>query len=397
MIHICEPVIGDAERALVKEALDANQLSGHGDMVSRFEQSFASWLRAPHAVMTPNGTIALHLALAALGVGKGDAVILPASTISCCLFPVTMLGAMPVIVDVDPVTWCMDINQVAAALEKLRSLPKRPRKTVVMPVHLFGMPVNMPALHKLVSDCKGEMTVFIVEDCAEALGSKIRIGPHSKPLTHGQEIPWRVGNFGIMGCFSFFGNKTITTGEGGMVVTPFKEVDLKLRFLRNNAYQRDPEDRWFASMQAYNYRPTNLAAAIGLGQMQSIGELIDARQDVVAYYRGKLPQDFLTWQQAPAEWATPAWWMAVGLLPAGVSRRAFIEHMAELGVETRPTFPSLADQPYIHSTEYPHIVIGHEVAQDIWRRGVMLPTGAHLTRYQCDYIIECVLKSACFV
>lgn len=376
-IMICEPEIGEEERGYVVEAIDEVELSGHGMHVKMFEQRFAEYIGVNHAVMTPNGTIALHLTLASLGVREGDFVILPGQTISSCAFATTSLCARVIVVDVDPETWCMDPGQVAIALDGIKKgrfhTSSEHPKCVIMPVHIFaGVPCDMDQIMEIAEEYSDDaLSIYVVEDTCEAFGSS---------YIH-KGVKCLLGSIGDAGCFSFFANKTLQTGEGGMITTNSDLLDQRLRYLRNNGYGADPKNRFWANDQAYNYRPHNLAAAIGLGQLDKVDYLTRRRSEINAWYKSGLVKGF-KFQTVPSK-SIPVPWMTAVLVPTheGKPRSAeFMKYMAENGIETRPTFPPLGQHPYINTPAKCHIV-SERNTQRIWDSGVILPSGGkHITR-----------------
>lgn len=359
MIRVCEPDISDIEKVFVMQALDENELSGHGRHVKEFEQKFAEVCKRKYCVMVPNGTIAIHLALAVLGIKPGDEVILPSQTISCCAFAVTALGATVVPVDVTRENWTMSANDLKNAIG--------PKTRAVIPTPVFaGVSPNIDDILEVCNNSRAEDEehIHVIVDFAEAIGSTYNGRP--------------IGSYGIMSTCSFFANKTIQTGEGGAVLTDSNFVYERLRFIRNNAYGNDIETRFLASAQGYNYRPHNLMAAIGLGQLSKMDYLIERRLKIHELYKQNLHESFV-WQKYSRN-QVPVPWMNTVLVPVGVNRRKFMEYMAENGIETRPTFPPIGSHPYLRDMGLVR-ERSEAISEIIWENGVIFPSGGRaLTR-----------------
>jgi perosamine synthetase len=255
-IPISAPVIGAREIEYVTDAIRSGWVSSIGPYVERFEKAFAAYLGVEHAIAVSNGTVGLHLALHSLGIGPGDEVLVPDMTFVATANTVVQTGAQPVFVDVDPETWCMDPEAARRAVT--------PQTRAIVPVHLFGHPAEMDALKQLGT----KHNLEVVEDAAEA---------------HGAEFGGRkVGGLGHAGVFSFYGNKIITTGEGGMVVTHDGELASRLRYLKDHGMS--PQRRYYHTELAFNYRLTNLQAALGLAQLEQIEDFIARKRAIFEQY-----------------------------------------------------------------------------------------------------------------
>ncbi|MEO8349314.1 MAG: DegT/DnrJ/EryC1/StrS family aminotransferase, partial [Acidobacteriota bacterium] len=280
MIPVWEPVLDGNEKRYVLDCLETNWISSLGSYLTRFEESVATYCGVPHGVACSSCTTALHLALVALGIGPGDEVLVPDFTLIVSANTVIQAGARPVLVDVDPKTWCLD----PARLEEKIG----PRTRAVMPVHMYGHPCDMPAIGEIAR----RRGLLVIEDCAEA---------------HGAEIDGRkVGSFGDAACFSFYGNKILTTGEGGMVLCRDAALAAKLRLLRNQAFA---EPRFVHREIGYNYRLTNVQAAIGLAQSEKVVEKIEKKREIARWYAeafAGVPDVELPWE-APN--ARNVYWM----------------------------------------------------------------------------------------
>ncbi|HEY8616141.1 DegT/DnrJ/EryC1/StrS family aminotransferase [Phenylobacterium sp.] len=349
-IPVAAPLLDGREREYVLECLDSTWISSAGRFIGEFETRFADFCGVKHAIATNNGTTALHLALVALGVGPGDEVIIPTLTYIATANAVTYCGATPVLADCDPRTLNLDVEAVAARITS--------RTKVIIPVHLYGHPVDMAPLRAL-ADMHG---LLILEDAAEAAGAQYR----------GQ----MAGALGTCATFSFFGNKIITTGEGGMVTTNDDELAARLRLYRGQGM--DPNRRYWFEVVGYNYRMTNVAAAIGLGQLERIHHHLERRREVAAAYNaGLAPLGNRLVLPVEEPWAKHVYWMYTVLLgeEVEVSRDEVMARLDRAGVETRPVFyPMHILPPY-----QPLAGDGFPNAERCAARGINLPTHALLS------------------
>lgn len=347
------PTFGGNEARYVADVMETGWLTA-GHYVKEFERRFAEYIGVKHAVTTTSGTTALTLALAALGIGPGDEVIVPALTFVATANAVRHVGAKPVIVDVNPNTWIIaTVSVVDADNERVKA---------VIPVSLFGLATweTGPILPHIP----------IIDDACEALGAEF--------------VGRRAGDLGLMSCFSFYGNKTITTGEGGMVTTNDDTLAARLRSLRSEC--TTPTRRYWHTDTGYNFMMTDIQAAVGCGQMEVLPAILERRAQVAEIYRDELG-DILQFQSIP-DGCTHGNWMVVGLLPASMDRDKVMGELSERGIETRPMFPPLNTMPmYKDSPRCP-------VAERIAPRGIMLPTHAELSDddmgYICDTLKELV-------
>ena len=355
-LPVAAPALVGRELEYVADCLESTWISSSGPYIERFEQGFAEFCGVEHAVSCCNGTAALHLALLALGVGPSDEVIVPTLTYVASANAVRYCGAEAVLVDSEPETWNLD----AAKLEQAVT----PRTKGIVAVHLYGHPVDLDPVLELGK----QRGLFVLEDAAEAHGA----------LYKGK----RVGSFGECAMFSFYGNKIITTGEGGMVVTDDAELATKLRLLRGQG--QDPERRYWFPVVGYNYRLTNVAAAIGLGQLERIDWHLGRRREVASWYREEFDGDGRFVFSPEAEWADSSFWMSSVLLTDAVdrSRDDVAAALAEQGVDSRPFFyPVHSLPPYrdrAHEGSFP-------VADALAARGLNLPSSALLTREDVEY------------
>jgi len=362
-IPVCEPVIGEQELRYVTDCVKTNWISSKGRYVTEFEAQFAAYCGAKEGIATTSGTTALHLALATLKVGPGDEVILPAFTMMATAFAVMYCGARPVLVDADPETWNMDPSLLA---EKITG-----KTRVILPVHIYGHPCDMDPIRELAGDHRA----VVVEDAAEAHGAEYR----------GR----RAGSIGQIGCFSFYANKIITTGEGGMVVTSDPALASRARALKDLAF--DPMKRFLHTDVGFNYRMTNIQAAIGLAQLERIDTFVAARRATAARYTALLGD--LPGLRLPVEkpWARNVYWMygIVAGKDAPVSRDRLAPLLAARGVETRTFFVPVHQQPVcrdlglFRGERYP-------VAEELGKNGLYLPSGSGLTGEEIKYTSRCL-------
>jgi perosamine synthetase len=324
--------------------------------VDRFEESYAAYVGVRHAIAVANGTVALHLVLHALGVGPGDEVIVPDLTFAATAHAVLQTGAAPVLADVEPSSWCLDPAAVARAIG--------PRTRAILPVHLYGQAADLTALGDLARDAG----VPLIEDAAEA---------------HGATWAGRmVGSFGRASAFSFYGNKIITTGEGGMVTTDDAALAARLRFLKDHGMSK--ERRYYHTELAFNYRMTNLQAALGVAQLERIEALIAKKRLVHAWYRealGDVPGLILN-PEVPG--SRNVCWMTSAVLPAGVPREEVARRLRERGVDSRPFFVPMSALPHLAAARRAGAdgMGACPVASALGRRGLNLPSGCDLTREQ---------------
>ena len=362
-VPVCEPLIGENVLPLVTECVETGWVSSEGRFIGEFERKWAGYCGAAHGVAVSNGTTALQAAVAALKLPEGSEIILPSYTIISCTIAIIEAGCVPVLVDCEPDTWCMDLDQVEAKIT--------PKTRAVMPVHIFGHPVNMERLMEIAE----RHGLFVIEDAAEAHGAE----------SHGR----RVGGIGTMGCFSFYANKIITTGEGGMVVTNDAKLAERLRSLRNLAFRRDR--RFLHTEIGHNYRLTNLQAALGVAQVARVDTHIEKKRWMAEAYRLQLRR--ITDIRLPVErkWAKNVYWMYGIVLDDDVEFDAveFASRLRERGVDTRPFFLGMHEQPVLKERG---LFAGetYPVSERIARRGLYLPSGLTLTQDQVDRVADAV-------
>lgn len=355
-IPVYAPDLGQRERDNVLECLDSSWISSKGAFLPRFEGEFAAYVGVPFAAAVSNGTVALHLALVALGIGPGDEVIVPTLTYIASANAVAYTGATPVFCDSESHGWQMDVADVAARIT--------PRTRAIMPVHLYGGACDMTALMELAR----RHDLFVIEDCAEAIGTR-----------HGGV---HVGTFGDISTFSFFGNKTITTGEGGMVVSGNQTLHERAVHLKGQGLAAHRQ--YWHDVIGYNYRMTNICAAIGVAQLERVDEFLADKRRVAMRYRANLQDLPLTFQGEP-EGAEHSHWMVALLVPDAALRDPLRVALDEAGIETRPVFYPIHTMPM-----YAQRFQSHPVAEDIARRGINLPSWPGLADSDVDRICDAI-------
>jgi perosamine synthetase len=380
MIPVNEPLLGDREIEYVTECIRTGWISSAGRFIEEFEQQWAAYCGMRYGIAVSNGTVALQTAVACLGLEPGFQVIMPTFTIISCALAVVYGGGTPILVDCDPRTWCMDVKETK---EKIESAFQKEdgRVKAIMPVHMYGHPVDMDPIRALAEN----YGLLIIEDAAEAHGAQYMANRHGA-------AEWlRCGGMGHLSCFSFYANKLITTGEGGMVLTNNPVLAEKARSLRNLCFR--PEKRFYHTELGNNYRLTNLQAALGLAQMEKIDGIIEKKRWIGKAYTDRLRD--IPGVQLPIEepWARQIYWMYGIVLDegAGLDAAQFAQKLKAKGVETRPFFLGMHEQPVFHkmglfqNEKFP-------VAERIARQGLYLPSGLTLTESQLEHVAEAVRK-----
>lgn len=348
------PDVGPRERAYVAQAMREASVSSLGPQVAAFEGAFATHLALPYAVAVSSGTAALHLALAALGVGPGDEVIVPDLTFVATANAVAYTGARVVLADVHPVTWTLDPASVERALSK--------RTRAIIAVHLYGNPADLDALARLAK----RSGVALIEDAAEGIGATW----HGRPL----------GGVGVISTFSFYGNKVLTTGEGGMVVTRSRRLDRLLRHLRDHGMS--PRRRYYHDRLAFNYRMTALQAALGLGQLERLDAFLERRARIAGWYRAALAGLDGASEPVPLAPARAVCWLYTFQIAAWTRRRrdAAMDALRRLGIDSRPLFVPMSRLPMYRRRSQP-------ISDRLSVRGISLPTYTQLRRSDVQVIV----------
>ncbi len=355
-IPIYQPSLVGNEKKYVNDCLDSSWISSKGKYISDFENAFANYIDIEHAASVCNGTVAIHLALIALGIGPDDEVIVPTLTYIASVNAIAYTGATPVFVDSLPDTWQMNPDDVK---RKITSKTK-----AIMAVHLYGHPCDMDALTKIAK----ENEIFLIEDCAEAIGTEYD-GKH-------------VGTFGDIATFSFFGNKTITTGEGGMVVT--NDETLHQRSLHFKGQGLAKHRQYWHDVVGYNYRMTNIQAAIGLAQLEQVETFLQKKKNIAHQYADAFKGTDIDFHMS-SENVNHSYWMCSILVPNAEIRDPMRDHLGQVGIETRPLFYPVHTMPMYSSQFQRHIV-----AESIGWRGINLPSYPDLTLEQVDLVIKAV-------
>ncbi len=341
---VYRPLLEGNEKKYVDECLDSTWISSKGKFIERFESQFASYVGIDHAISVCNGTVALHLAIIALGIQPGDEIIVPTLTYVASANTIVHAGAKPVFVDSLLSTWQIDPQDIERKIT--------PRTKAIMAVHLYGHPCDM---NPILDICRKHQ-LLLIEDCAEAFGSTYE-GKH-------------VGVFGDIATFSFFGNKTITTGEGGMVISRHPQIHELARRLKGQGISK--EKQYWHDLIAYNYRMTNIGAAIGLAQLEKADEILAKKRRIAGWYRKYLAELPLRTDHE-VENVINSYWMCNIMLDKAEDRDPLRAHLLEKGVETRPFFYPVHQMPMYAITEkFP-------MAESLSQRGISLPSYPSLT------------------
>ena len=375
MIPVNEPVFGDREAEYTAECIRTGWVSSAGRFIEEFEQRWAAFCGMEHGVAVNNGTSALELAVETLGLKPGDEVIIPSFTIISCALAIVRNGGVPVLVDCDPVTFGLDASQLESRIT--------PRTRAIMPVHIYGHPVDLDPILALAK----KHHLVVIEDAAEVHGAEYHAG------RAGAAPQWRrCGGLGDISTFSFYANKLVTTGEGGMALTNDPAVAARMRSQRNLCFR--PERRFYHTHLGNNFRLTNLQAAVGVAQVERIDEIVARKRRMGHRYTERL--NGIARLQLPVEqaWARAVYWMYAVVLDeaAGFDALEFARRLKNEGVETRPFFlgmheqPALLDRGLFGGERYP-------VTERIARQGLYLPSGLALTDDQIDQVCAAVRRT----
>lgn len=366
MIPVNEPLIGEKELQYVNECLKTGWISSAGKFIEEFEEKWASYCNVKYGIAVANGTVALQVAVECLDLKPGDEVIIPTFTIISCALAVVYNGGKPILVDSEPRTWTMDVDKIEERITE--------RTRAIMPVHMYGHPCDMDKIWELAKKYK----LKIIEDAAEAHGAEYK----NK----------KCGGLGDISCFSFYANKIITTGEGGMVLTNNEEYAEKARSLRNLCFRKDR--RFYHTELGHNFRLTNIQAAIGLAQLERIDELVEKKRWIGQSYTERLKDTPGLTLPIEEPWAKNVYWMYGVILDEsmGIDTVEFAMRLRKLGVDTRPFFLGMHEQPVFHQMglfkdeHYP-------VAERIARQGLYLPSGLTLTEEEIDTVAKVVRET----
>jgi perosamine synthetase len=367
VIPVFEPIIGEEEINAVISALRRGEISGtFGEYIRQFEQEFADYCGCKYGIAVSSGTAALQLAVAAAGFGPGDEVLVSASTNIATALAAFHNGAVPVPVDSESITWNLNLDLIESLISR--------RTKAIIPVHLYGHPVDMDRLCQIAK----QHDLIIIEDCAESHGA-----------TFGDKM---TGAFGRMGCFSFYANKVITTGEGGMVITNDEILTERLRSLRNLAFTTP---RFWHEVAGYNFRMTGYQAAMGLAQLHKIERIITEKRRVAHLYNSHLCN--ISGLQLPKEstGVRHVYWMyAVVVKPEfGISRDQLMAHLRRDGIGTRTFFCPMNQQPFLRS-QSGFREVPCPVADELWERGIYLPSTYTLTENTIQKIAASIKEAS---
>mgnify|MGYP000212135253 CR=1 FL=1 len=358
VIPVANPDIGEEELLNVIEAVKSGWISSKGKFIKEFENKFASYLGAKYAISTSSGTAALHLALLALGIGPGDEVLVPDLTFVSPASMVKVVGAKPVLVDVSPDYWCIDPLKIKKKISK--------RSKAIIVVHIYGHPAKMDEILE-IAETHG---LYVIEDCAEALGAEFK----------GRKI----GTFGHISCFSFYANKIITTGEGGMCVTNDSELAEKIEILKNHGMR--PQKRYWHEVIGFNYRMTNLQAAIGIAQLNKISRLITRKREIAKIYHEELESLPNIVLHPEMSWAKCVYWLYSILLDSRKTRDRLAIYLKNHYVETRNFFYPLHEMP-------PFKIEGDfAISKSLSERGINLPSGPKIDDDDIVYICSLIKR-----
>lgn len=363
-ISVLEPLLGGNELEYVTECIKTNWISSQGKYVQKFEDEIMQYTGAKYALAVSNGTVALHLAIVALGIQAGDEVIVPDITFGATLNAVILAGAIPVIVDVDRNSWNISLEKIEKSITS--------KTKAIMPVHIYGAPCDMPEVMEIAAKHK----LLVIEDCAEALGSSIS-GKH-------------VGTFGDAGTFSFFGNKVITCGEGGAVIFNDESSYNRAKILRDHGMT--PGKRYWHDVVGFNYRLTNLQAAVGCAQFEQLPDFREKRKLLFSWYeKHLLPSGYFDVQVYNKDYQSSYWLFTVLINKnCSIERDLLIDKLAKKGVDSRPVFYPMSKMPPFR--EYPTNLDG--TGETISSKGISLPTSVYLTEDDVikisKRIIECI-------
>lgn len=351
MIPIYKPDLSGNEKKYLNECVESTWISSKGKFIEKFEDKFCKFTKSPYATTVSNGTVAIHLALKALGIGKDDEVIVPTLTYVASVNPIVQVGARPVFIDSLKTSWQLNPEDLKRKITK--------KTKAIMVVHLYGQAADMDAIMTLAN----ENNLLVIEDCAEAFGSTYK-GKH-------------VGTFGDIGTFSFFGNKTITCGEGGMVISKSEDINARMKHLKNQGVSY--EKQYWHDEVAYNYRMTNMQASIGLAQIERAEEFIQRKREIAALYKEYLSNTPIEIHNEQED-TYHSYWMVSILVNSSRDRQNLQDYLMEEGIETRPLFYPVHTMPmYKEEQCFP-------IAEDLGSRGLNLPSWPGLKNNEIRYI-----------
>lgn len=364
MLSVNEPLLNGREKELLIQCVETGWISSDGPFVKQFEADFSRYLGATHGVAVCNGTAALETALYAAGVKPGDEVIMPSFTIISCALAAIRVGAKPIFVDVESDTWNIDVSQIESRIT--------PNTRVIMAVHMYGHPVDMDPVLAIAR----RHGLIVLEDAAQVHGAEYK----------GKKC----GSIGHLSSFSFYANKILTTGEGGMVVTSDEAMAERASSYRNLCFQSDR--RFYHTELGYNFRMTNLQAAIGVAQLERLDEFVAKKRHFGEYYRHRLGEIRGIKTQVEKEWAKTVYWMYCIELDetTGLTAKDMMMALAERQIMTRPFFLGMHEQPILRKLGLVREDEHYPVTERIARQGLYLPSGMTLEESDVDYVTEAV-------
>jgi perosamine synthetase len=364
-IPVCEPTLEESDLRGLNDAFRSGWISGNGPSVKELEESFCEFLGAKYAIAVNTGTAAVHLMLLSVGLKAGDEVIVPTFTMAGSIFPLLYSGIKPIFIDSDIKTWCMNSELIEESIT--------PNTKAIMAVHIYGFPCDMDRIREIAD----RHNLIVLEDSAEALGSE----------WNGKKC----GTFGLASAFSLFANKVVTSGEGGIIVTDDEKVAMRAQKLRNLSFPTVGERRYFHDEVGYNYRLSNLLAALGISQMKRVDKLVASRVRNLNSYRGLLSKiNSIHFQPEGFNLINSAWMVGVKIDYSSDDVSFIRKFLDKKGIETRPFFEPMHSQPALNAhskspTDFP-------VAEVLSKSGFYLPSSSHLTDVEiirvCDSLIE---------
>lgn len=372
MIPVNEPLLGVEEETLVLESVRTGWISSSGPFVERFEDEWAGLCRRRTGIAVANGTLALQLAVAAAGLPAGSEIVMPTFTIVSCALAALYNGCVPVFVDSDPRTWCMDVAHVEERITE--------RTSAVMPVHIYGHPVDMDPVLEIAA----RHNLVVIEDAAEAHGAEYLSRSAGAPS-------WEpCGSFGDISTFSFYANKLVTTGEGGMLVTDREDIADRARSLRNLGFS--PDRRFLHEEPAFNFRFTNMQAAVGVAQIARFPQVVDKKRAVAGRYLELLQEARGLILPVEESWARSVYWMFGIVLDESVPFDAaeLARRLRLSGVDTRPFFLGMHEQPFLRDQSSDR---AFPVAERLARRGLYLPSSPTLDDSEIEQVVSAVLEA----
>lgn len=367
-IPVCEPTLIGNELKYVIDCVKTNWISSGGKYINEFEKKFAGYCNRKYGVTSCNGSAALHMALEAIGLGPGDEVIVPDFTMFASVSSIMFTGAKPVFVDVEKETWCMNPNLIE---EKITNKTK-----AIMAVHIYGHPVDMDKVNGIAK----KYNLLVIEDAAEAHGAMYK----------GKKC----GSMSNVACFSFYGNKILTTGEGGMIVTDDEKIVKKARQVKDYGFGKT---RFISDFVGYNFRMTNMQAAIGLAQLERVDKLVNARIKNAHSYNKILSKIEGIITPPCAEWAKNVYWM-YGIMimdEFGMTKEELTKKLREKGIDTRAFFIPMHKQPAFKNKDpkfpnRPDTDGNYPVADELGKRGFYLPSSGSLTEDEIRYVVDTI-------